>query len=141
MGLTRATPDLNRVYKGGTMETKQLVFVYGTLRSAHSNHHLMSKAENLGAGKTVEKYAMYLTSGYPYVTSSESRYPIIGELYAVDEVTLKELDRMEGHPRFYERREIPVNIAGERYTAWMYFRKPPGILMKTGDFNDVLIMS
>jgi gamma-glutamylcyclotransferase (GGCT)/AIG2-like uncharacterized protein YtfP len=53
------------------MEQKHLVFVYGTLRSGHCNHHMLRDASPCGVGSTDAKYAMYLVSGYPYVTSSE----------------------------------------------------------------------
>jgi len=119
------------------MERKHLVFVYGTLRIGHSNHHLLKEAYCYGTGSTDASYAMYLVSGYPYVTSSEARYPIVGELFAVDDDTLKTLDSMEGHPRYYERRETPVTVCEDHHVAWMYFRDPPGLLMQSGDYNEV----
>jgi gamma-glutamylaminecyclotransferase len=120
------------------MEKKHLVFVYGTLRQAHSNHQLIGDAFCYGVGSTREKYAMYITGGYPYVTSTEACYPIVGELYAVDDDTLDILDKMEGHPRYYTRRQIVLDVEGVEYTAWMYFRDPRGRLMPTGDYNDVI---
>lgn len=119
------------------MEKQHLIFVYGTLRKGHSNNHLLKDACCYGVGSTVANYAMYLVSSFPYVTSSETRYPIIGELYAVDEATLKDLDKMEGHPRHYERRETQVTVEGQQYTAWMYFKDPPGHLMQTGDYSQM----
>lgn len=117
------------------MESKHLIFVYGTLRSGHSNHHLLKDANSYGAGTTVGQYSMYLISGYPYVTSFEPRYQIIGELYEIDSDTLSVLDKMEGHPRHYERREVLVISGGTQYTAWMYFKDPPGVLAPNGDFS------
>lgn len=118
------------------MKKEHLVFVYGSLRQGHGNHHLLEGSCFYGTGRTVNNYAMYMISGYPYVTSSEERYPVIGELYGVDEDMLERLDKMEGHPRYYVRKETSVTIKGEPYTAWMYLRDPPGILMSSGDFND-----
>jgi gamma-glutamylaminecyclotransferase len=120
------------------MEQKHLVFVYGTLRQAHSNHQLLGDAYCYGTGSTRDKYAMYITSGYPYVISTEARYPIVGELYAVDDETLDKLDKMEGHPHYYIRREIIVDIETVEYRAWMYFRHPQGTLMPSGDYNDAV---
>jgi gamma-glutamylaminecyclotransferase len=118
------------------MEQKHLVFVYGTLRNGHSNHHLLKESYCHGTGSTEAGYAMYLIGGYPYVTGLEARYPIVGELYAVDDDTLKTLDSMEGHPRYYERREITVIVGEERHVAWMYFRDPQGVLLQSGDYNE-----
>jgi len=109
--------------------------VYGTLRSGHSNHHLLKDADCYGIGHSVENYAMYLTSGYPYVTSHESRYPIAGELFGIDDSTLSMLDKMEGHPRYYERKEVTVTVGDTQYTAWMYFKDPAGVLMQDGDYS------
>lgn len=119
------------------MEPNHLVFVYGTLRKGHCNHHLLRDANCYGIGNTENCYAMYLKNGYPYITSSESRYLIAGELYSVDDEIFASLDKFEGHPRFYERRDVPVIVGGVRYVAWIYFRDPPGILLQNGDFNDV----
>jgi gamma-glutamylcyclotransferase (GGCT)/AIG2-like uncharacterized protein YtfP len=117
------------------MESSKLIFVYGTLRSGHSNHNLLKDARNYGVGITVNKYAMYLISGYPYVNSCEPRYPITGELFGVDDRTLSVLDKLEGHPRYYERKEVSITVEGIQYTAWMYFKDPPGVLMPTGDYS------
>jgi len=119
------------------MEQKHLVFVYGTLRNGHSNHQLLKDAHCYGVGSTEASYTMYLISGYPYVTSTETRYPIVGELYAVDDETLNTLDRVEGHPRYYERRETTVIVGNDHHVAWMYFRDPQGVMMQSGDFNEV----
>jgi len=45
------------------MERKHLVFVYGTLRNGHSNHHLLKDAYCYGTGCTEASYVMYLISG------------------------------------------------------------------------------
>ena len=119
------------------MENEHLVFVYGTLRQGNCNHQLMGAARCFGVGSTRDRFAMYIVSGYPYVTAAEERYPIMGELYAVDGEMLKKLDKMEGHPHFYVRREIAVDVGGEEHIAWMYVRDPPGTLLATGDYNDV----
>lgn len=49
-------------------------------------------------------------------------------MYSVDDVMLERLDRIERHPVFYTRREIPVRINGNtEQLAWCYlmhnFRK------------------
>jgi len=81
---------------------------------------------------------MFIKAGYPFVTSIGSSYPIIGELYAVDDHTLAVLDKMEGHPRYYTRREITVEVERAEHAAWMYFRDPQGKMMSSGDYNDAI---
>lgn len=118
------------------MERQSLVFVYGTLRQGCANHHLLKDAYCYGVGSTLSKFALYLVSGYPYVTNVAPCYQIVGELYAVDNITLAELDKMEGHPSHYERSETIVTVHGVQYTAWLYFRNPQGKLMPHGDFKN-----
>lgn len=120
------------------MENNRLIFVYGTLRQSHGNHQLLKDARFYGVGATKDNYSMYIAGGYPYVISSEARYPIVGELYAVDDETLEKLDKMEGHPHYFERREVIVIVNEMEYSAWMYVRYPHGKLMPTGDYNDAL---
>lgn len=120
------------------MEEKHLVFVYGTLRESRGNHQLLEGADFLGIGNTKQKYSMYLVGGFPYVISTEPRYPIVGELYRVDDVMLKQLDKMEGHPIYYARREVAVIVGEVEYTAWMYFLDPKGTLLLSGDYNDAV---
>ena len=117
------------------MKKQHLVFVYGTLREDQSNHKLLGDADCYGTGRTRDNYAMYIAGRYPYVISTEARYPIVGELYAVDDDTLAQLDKMEGHPRYYNRREVAVDVEGIEYLAWMYFRDPQGTLLPTGDYK------
>lgn len=120
------------------METQHMVFVYGTLRHSHDNHQLLERAHYYGIGQTLKDYSMYITGGYPYVVGTEPRYPIVGELYGIDDETLEKLDKMEGHPHYYSRKEIPVIVDGKEYTAWMYIRVPHGVLMPTGDYKNAI---
>ncbi|MSN26534.1 MAG: gamma-glutamylcyclotransferase [Geobacter sp.] len=120
------------------MENQFLIFVYGTLRRSRGNHQLLKDAHYYGLGATKDRYAMYISGGYPYVTSSESRYQIVGELYGVDGETLEKLDKMEGHPHYYARKEVPVIVEAVEYSAWLYLRDPHGLLMATGDYNDAV---
>jgi len=120
------------------MNTKHLVFVYGTLRKSRGNHQLLEGAQFIGVGATKNKCAMYLVGGFPYAISTEERYPIIGELYGVTDEILKKLDQLEGHPCYYARCETEVVVNGEDYIAWMYFRDPKGTLLQSGDYNDAV---
>jgi gamma-glutamylcyclotransferase (GGCT)/AIG2-like uncharacterized protein YtfP len=42
------------------------------------------------------------------MVKEEKGLGVYGELYKVDELTLKRLDRLEGHPDFYRRSDITV---------------------------------
>ena len=112
------------------------LFVYGTLMKGFSNHHLLEGSEFAGAAKTLEKYSLY-ESGIPFVFKGEAVSHIYGELYRVDELTLKIVDRLEGHPEWYRREEVEVLTEnGETVTAWLYFYpEKRGKLVKTGRYK------
>lgn len=118
------------------METKQAVFVYGTLLDGQSNHGFLNGAIKIGSFRTVNQYRM-TASRIPFVSDRFRTSTIVGELYAVDDATLERLDRLEGHPRFYTRRETDIQSDdGEhRFKAWMYFCETQGAdLIDDGDF-------
>ncbi len=100
------------------------VFVYGTLRKGMGNHRLLEGSGFIGMGETVEQYGMYVLPGrIPYVKRrSGMKAVIVGEVYEVDEDTLRRIDRLEGHPDFYRRRLVPVMLnTEEKIRAWLYF--------------------
>ncbi len=116
-----------------------LVFVYGTLRKGASNHdRYLSRARCLGPARTADSYALYL-DGLPYVVGKESVCPIVGEVYGVDADGLVRLDGLEGHPNFYYREKVPVELSGGTVVeAWIYFYPTPrGRLVASGDFFQV----
>lgn len=91
------------------------IFVYGTLRHSQANHHLLEGGQYLGPHRTPPRYTMLEVGGYPGVISG-GRASIVGEIYRVDEQTLRNLDRLEDHPRLYTRELIPSPYG----RAWMY---------------------
>lgn len=107
---------------------KHHVFVYGTLKDGLSNHRLLKAAEFIGRGCTVQPYVMRDTGGFPVVFQEEQKANVRGEIYEVDDHILGHLDSLEGHPQFFERREITVDIedTGVQQTCWMYFGNQKG---------------
>lgn len=120
---------------------KTHLFVYGTLKRGFGNHRLLEDQEFIGEAKTWNKYIM-LRHGIPYVYEEgkayvgEVGYPvqliegsmIEGEFYKVDDEALARIDRLEGHPRWYCRKQINIRVdIGNDYPmttkAWIYFMK------------------
>lgn len=104
------------------------VFVYGTLRKGKHNHHLLKGSKFLGEYETGPGYKK-IVSGLPYLLKDESGEGCEGELYEVSALTLQLLDRLEGHPDWYERKIITVykpdkDIGTE---AWAYLIDPERI--------------
>ena len=99
-------------YKYKSKETYK-VFVYGTLKSGQSNHHLLKDSKFLGKAKTILKYAMVdnFNSTYPYMLGvHKDGFNIEGEVYEVDEGIKKVLDALEGVPSVYIEDEITVKL-------------------------------
>ena len=99
---------------------KYNVFVYGTLKKGHGNHRLLEKAKFLGKHITKAKYTLLDLGPYPAVLNAGDS-SIKGEIYEIDQNTLRDLDRLEGYPHLYQRHKI-TSPHGE---AWMYTMEDP----------------
>ncbi|MFA0520290.1 gamma-glutamylcyclotransferase, partial [Vibrio sp. 10N.222.55.E8] len=93
---------------------QHLVFVYGTLRKAQSNHHYLEQSEYLGTFNTPESYALFDLGAYPAMISGNKS--IVGEVYLINDDVLALLDRLEEVPVEYRREQIET-IFG---VAWVY---------------------
>lgn len=102
------------------MKAKNIrVVVYGTLKQGYGNHVLLRNAEYVGRVRLYGKYTM-LDGMFPIVLNDKigtASGAVHGELYVVDEDTLRALDHLEGHPNFYKRIRVPVE--GHK-PAWLY---------------------
>eukprot|EP01135_Chromosphaera_perkinsii_P004263 Nk52_evm15s273 gene=Nk52_evmTU15s273 len=105
-----------------------LVFVYGTLKTGFFNHnkYLKGREEGIsedgvanlvcGKAKTVHSYFLCVATPYhiPYLLEGKSdsarKKSIYGEIYSVDFKMLKRLDVLEGHPDYYRRKLIPIEV-------------------------------
>lgn len=95
------------------------VFVYGTLMKGHGNHrYYLSHSEYVGTGE-ISGYALYAVSSFPGIVP-EGQERVKGEVYKVDQDTLKRLDRLEGEGSIYLRKEIEVTVNGQSLMAWTY---------------------
>ncbi|RFA28294.1 hypothetical protein CAI21_13345 [Alkalilimnicola ehrlichii] len=92
-----------------------LVFVYGTLRRGGTNHHWLDGAEWLGYHRTEPKFQMLDLGPYPGVVRPGTD-AIVGELYRINALMLKRLDRLEDYPVLYTRTRIPTDHGH----AWLY---------------------
>lgn len=101
-----------------------LVAVYGSLKRGFGNHSILSESKHplpLYTGLTEERYCMYSLGSFPAITKTATAL-IEVEVYSVDKSTLSRLDRLEGHPYFYQREEVKiVTDTGMTVTAWIYF--------------------
>lgn len=110
--------------------------VYGTLRGGLGNNGYLRRAEYLGTGLTVDKYTLR-ASGIPYV-GKEPTHRVEVEVWDVkEESDILAIDMLEGHPRWYKREEIAVELNdGTILKAWLYFMESSAKIVKTGNYLD-----
>ena len=83
------------------------MFVYGTLMKGELHHTSISHARFVRAAETPPVYDLVQIDYYPAMLSDGSSR-VVGELYEVDDETLKKLDELEEVPHYYERRTIEL---------------------------------
>lgn len=97
---------------------KDIIFVYGTLMKGHCNDHYLRELKYLGIGR-LNNYEMYHVSTYPGIVKNKGGY-IIGELYEIDEKTLKRLDILENEGDLFLRKKLDVILDTEEIKAHVY---------------------
>jgi len=100
------------------VSVSHLVFVYGTLMKGELHHTSIAHARFVRAAETQPEYELVQIDYYPaMLPGGGSR--IVGELYEVDDATLKHLDELEEVPHYYERRTIKLADGSEAMTYVM----------------------
>jgi amino acid adenylation domain-containing protein len=77
------------------------VFVYGTLMSNESRHYLIESNEFLEED-AIENSSLFDLGEYPMLVSPGND-TVFGECYRIPLKTLQLLDKIEGHPYYYQR--------------------------------------
>ncbi len=105
-----------------------LLFCYGTLMRGFGNNRIIADQLFIGEGKTIEDYAMYNLGRFPGLKKDKAGGTRIqGEVWQIDEKALANCDRLEGHPNFYRREKINVELKSGvgHVSAWCYFFQQP----------------
>jgi len=98
---------------------RTLLFVYGTLKRGCCNQHRLAGQGFVAAARTLPLYRLYRIDWHPGLVATEPGIAVEGELWSVDERTLRQLDEYEGVPEWFDRR--PVRLAGNVERAEAYF--------------------
>ncbi len=88
------------------------VFVYGSLMTYGANHKLLETAEFLSTDALDDAELVDLTT-HPMLISGLGIGTVYGECYRVSLDTLQVLDRLEGHPNYYQRRLLRLRSGRE----------------------------
>lgn len=109
------------------------VFVYGTLKEGQGNHKFfLSKAKKVGKATSVAKWAMIgKDMSFPYLLGrdNEDGLKIEGEVYAVTDEELAQLDRLEGVPTHYKKSYMYVSYMDGKPSenAMVYVKTVPTV--------------
>ena len=114
---------------------KTNVFVYGTLMRNEDAHSYLAKAEFIGEYRLPD-YAIYNLGWFPGIRPKAGSC-VYGEVYAVDDKMLREMDRYEGEGSLYHR--TPVVVENETGTVdavvYVYAREIKGLEIEGGRWN------
>jgi|APSaa5957512493_1039668.scaffolds.fasta_scaffold70672_1 gamma-glutamylcyclotransferase (GGCT)/AIG2-like uncharacterized protein YtfP len=84
------------------------IFIYGTLKKGECREECISGVF-LGIRKTLPQYKLFNVGSYPaLIEDRKEGISIEGELWAVNEECLKNLDLIEGHPHLYKRQPVSL---------------------------------
>jgi gamma-glutamylaminecyclotransferase len=97
---------------------EHLVFTYGTLLRGEVNHDLLAQARFVAEARTEPCFELFDLGSFPAM-SMGGETAVCGEVYAADDATLARLDRLEGHPSFYQRTQIRLEGGQEVETYLM----------------------
>ena len=110
-------------YSKANVLQENLIAVYGTLKKGYSNYNTyLRTAKYVGSGVTADKYPLII-EGLPYMVNEKGvGHDVEVDVFKVDNMSFKMIDRLEGHPKWYKRKEIPIKLKdGRRLTCWLYF--------------------
>lgn len=95
-----------------------LAFVYGTLKQGFGNNYIINKENSYKGVDKVKDHTLILSTGFPYMIPAEG-LSVQGELYEVDEDTIKMLDALEGFPHHYQKKFIRTEEGNIAFTYYI----------------------
>ena len=101
---------------------ENLVAVYGTLKKGYNNYNrYLTSSKHIGKGKTLYRYPLII-KGLPYLIEESGKgYNVDVDVFKVSDSVLSNLDKLEGHPTWYRRKQIPIMVKGKMLNCWIYF--------------------
>jgi gamma-glutamylcyclotransferase (GGCT)/AIG2-like uncharacterized protein YtfP len=108
------------------MESKHLIFVYGTLRKDERNHYILKGANCITTKAWTHGKLFDTHLGYPVLQENEEG-TVYGELYEISEEQLEKLDELEGYygeneKNYYERKFQLIYTDSQMFEALLYYK-------------------
>lgn len=111
-------------YSKGNVLKDNVIAVYGTLKKGFGNYfNYLTSAKHIGRGKTTDKYPL-IVRGLPYMINEKGvGHNVVVDVFAVSDMELKAIDRLEQHPNWYRRERVSITMdkSGKQKEAWLYF--------------------
>ena len=102
-------------------EERILAFCYGTLKKGYSNNRLLATSTFVREAVTEPLYRLWDVGWFPGLTEdSENGKAIQGEIWSIDEQTLRRLDMLEGTPHLYRREFLKIQGMTEPVQGYIY---------------------
>jgi gamma-glutamylcyclotransferase (GGCT)/AIG2-like uncharacterized protein YtfP len=93
------------------------------LKVGHNNYYnYLTDSIVVGHGETADKYPL-IVKGLPYMIKKKGvGHNVEVDVFRVSDDVFHQLDLLEGHPTWYRREKILVNMeGGGQVFAWIYF--------------------
>ena len=110
-------------YSKANVIEEHVIAVYGTLKKGHGNYYnYLADSKMIGSGHTFDKYPL-IVQGLPYLVDKKGiGHNVEVDVFKVSGEVFADLDRLEGHPNWYRRRQVLINMGeGKSVSAWVYF--------------------
>jgi gamma-glutamylcyclotransferase (GGCT)/AIG2-like uncharacterized protein YtfP len=102
---------------------KHLVFVYGSLRRGSAGAMSIRFPDSKFIAEAEVRGSLYDLGAYPGLLLNESGSQVIGEVYEVDDETLRKLDDFEASSN-YLRKQVEISLGEHRRMCWTYEPDP-----------------
>lgn len=99
-----------------------LLFVYGTLKRGGRNHRRLAGQRFVRTAATAPGFRLFDLGPFPGMVFDKSDGAVTGELFAVSDECVGELDEFEGVPDLFDRRVI---VLADGTKAWAYLYVQP----------------
>lgn len=94
------------------------VFTYGTLMKGQRAYGIFGDMKFISDG-ILNDYGIFEVGSYPAVVPVEG-FRVFGEIYEVNEETLRRLDEYEGEGFLYLRKRLPIETESGTVPVWVY---------------------
>jgi gamma-glutamylcyclotransferase (GGCT)/AIG2-like uncharacterized protein YtfP len=109
---------------------KHLVFIYGSLRRGSAGAMSIRFPGSKFIAEAQVSGSLYDLGAYPGLLLNESNSNVIGEVYEVDDDTLKRLDDFEASSNYW-RKQVEISLGAQRKLCWTYEPNPEFYSLRT----------